>query len=227
MSLFSAYPDLFIDLITPRDSNFRLFPYQRIFLRACLRYRYHYCVAPRAFSKSFLSILAKYLTCIFLPGSKQFICAPGKEQGTKIAREKISEIWDRYPLLKKEVLGNGEIGAGGVNFSSDLVKLTFKNGSVFDIVAAQDAQRGGRRSGGIIDEVRDHDGDMLNAIVVPLMNVNRRTAGGLINDKEPHQSQTYITSAGNKCTYAYERMIELFVFQIIMPETAFVWGLRL
>ena len=42
---FSAYPDLFIDLITPSDSNFSLFFYQRIFLRACLRYRYHYCTA--------------------------------------------------------------------------------------------------------------------------------------------------------------------------------------
>ena len=46
---FTAYPDLFIDLITPSESNFKLFFYQRIFLRASLRFRYHYCVAPRAF----------------------------------------------------------------------------------------------------------------------------------------------------------------------------------
>lgn len=224
LTFFSAYPDLFIDLITPRESNFHLFPYQRIFLRACLRYRYHYCVAPRAFSKSFLSILAKYLTCMFLPGSKQFICAPGKDQGTKIARENISTIWTNYPLLKKELVGDGEPGTSGINFGADTVRLTFKNGSVFDIVAAQDAQRGGRRSGGIIDEVRDHDGDMLNAIVIPLMNVNRRTAGGLSNPKEPHQAQTYITSAGNKSTYAYERMMELLIFSVISPDMAFVWG---
>ena len=55
ISFFTAYPDLFIDLITPKDSHFKLFPYQRIFLRASLRYRYHYCTAPRAFAKSFFS----------------------------------------------------------------------------------------------------------------------------------------------------------------------------
>ena len=32
---FTAYPDLFLDLIKPADSNFQLFFYQRIFLRAC------------------------------------------------------------------------------------------------------------------------------------------------------------------------------------------------
>ena len=55
---FLSYPDVFIDLITPKASNFRLFFYQRIFLRAALRYRYHFATFTRAFSKSFLSILA-------------------------------------------------------------------------------------------------------------------------------------------------------------------------
>ena len=133
INFFTVYPDLFIDLITPKDSHWALFPYQRIFLRACMRYRYHYCTAPRAFAKSFLSILALYLRCMFLPRSKVFICAPGKEQGTKIAVEKITEIWDTFPLLAKEIISK--------NFTTDMVRLTFRNGSVFDIVAAQNAQR--------------------------------------------------------------------------------------
>ena len=216
ISFFTAYPDLFIDLITPKSSNFKLFPYQRIFLRACMRYRYHYCTAPRAFAKSFLSILALYLRCIFLPRSKVFICAPGKEQGTKIALEKITEIWDNFPILEDEILSK--------NFTADTLRLTFKNGSVFDIVAAQNATRGGRRHAGIIDEVRDHDGDDLNAIVLPLMNVNRRTANGSLNNEEPHQAQIYITSAGAKNSYAYERLKELMLQSIIAPDQAFVWG---
>lgn len=216
ISFFTSYPDLFIDLITPKDSFWKLFPYQRIFLRASMRYRYHYCTAPRAFAKSFLSILALYLRCVFLPRSKVFICAPGKEQGTKIALEKVTEIWDTFPLLKNEIIAH--------NFTADLVRLTFRNGSVFDIVAAQNATRGGRRHAGIIDEVRDHDGDDLNAIVLPLMNVNRRTINGSLNDMEPHQAQIYITSAGTKNSYAYERLKELMLQSIIMPTQAFVWG---
>ena len=216
ISFFTAYPDLFIDLITPKTSNFKLFPYQRVFLRASMRYRYHYCTAPRAFAKSFLSILALYLRCIFLPRSKVFICAPGKEQGTKIALEKITEIWDNFPILEDEILSK--------NFTADTLRLTFKNGSVFDIVAAQNATRGGRRHAGIIDEVRDHDGDDLNAIVLPLMNVNRRTVNGSLNNEEPHQAQIYITSAGAKNSYAYERLKELMLQSIIAPDQAFVWG---
>ena len=58
---FSAYPDLFIDLITPEDDNFELYFYQRIFLRAVMRFREVYLTAARAFSKSFLTILGLML----------------------------------------------------------------------------------------------------------------------------------------------------------------------
>jgi hypothetical protein len=60
-SIFSAYPDVFLDLIKPSDDDFSLFFYQRITLRAIMRYREVYGTAPRAFSKSFLTILAMML----------------------------------------------------------------------------------------------------------------------------------------------------------------------
>lgn len=216
-NFFSAYPDIFIDLITPSDSNFSLFFFQRIFLRACMRFRYHYCTACRAFSKTFISILALYLECMFRPGAKLFICAPGKNQSAKIAKDKIYEIWDKIPLLKKEIIGDG-------NFGKDYVTLTFRNGSIFDVVGALDSERGGRRHGGLIDEVRDHDGDILNAVVLPLMNVSRRTPKGEVNPNEPNQQQLYMTSAGVKSSYAYERLIDILEMSIIDPRQAFVWG---
>lgn len=128
-NFFSVYPDLFIDMITPEGSNFTLYFYQRIFLRASMRFRYHYCTAPRAFSKTFISIFSLFLKCMFQPGSKLFICAPGKEQSAKIAKEKILEIFSLFPILKNEIIGEG-------NFGKDYIKLTFRNGSVFDVVGA-------------------------------------------------------------------------------------------
>lgn len=217
-NLFTAYPDLYIDLITPVESNFELFFYQRIFLRACLRYRYHYCVAPRAFSKTFISILAIILKCIFQPGSKCFICAPKKEQGAKVAKEKVEEILDLFPLLRKELVKDNYISG------SDYLRLAFRNGSVFDVVAALDSTRGGRRHFGLIDEVRDHDADLLNEVVLPLMNVNRRTKARLVNPNEPHQAQLYMTSAGVKNSFAYQKLIECFENEIITPKSYFVWG---
>ena len=56
-NFFTAYPDLFLDMIKPADSSFRLFFYQRIVLRALMRYKIVYVSACRAFSKSFLTIL--------------------------------------------------------------------------------------------------------------------------------------------------------------------------
>jgi len=64
LSIFSAYPDIFLDMITPSNPNgekFSLFFYQRITLRAIMRYRDVYITAPRAFSKSFITILGLML----------------------------------------------------------------------------------------------------------------------------------------------------------------------
>ena len=60
VSLWRACPDLFIDFITPKDSKFKLFFYQRVFLRSAIRHKYFYATFTRAFSKSFLSILILY-----------------------------------------------------------------------------------------------------------------------------------------------------------------------
>jgi len=46
-----------------------------------MRFKFHHCTASRAYSKSFLSILSGLLRCIFLPGQKGAIVAPGANQG--------------------------------------------------------------------------------------------------------------------------------------------------
>lgn len=216
-SLWSIYPDLFIDLITPSTSYFKLYFYQRYFLRLCMRYGRLVVIAPRAFSKSFISILAMYLMCMFRPGIKLFICAPGKAQSAKIAKEKIFELWELFPLLKKEILGDG-------NFGGDYVRLSFRNGSVFDVVSALNSQRGGRRGAGIIDEFRDHDADDINDIVLPLLNVSRKMKNGLENPNEPHQVQIWLSSASDKNTFCYDKTIEMLELSIINPSKAAIFG---
>lgn len=185
-SIFTAYPDIYLDIIKPEESSFSLFFYQRIILRALMRFKEVYVTAPRAFSKSFLTILALILQCIFFPNTKRFICAPNKIQAAQIAKEKIYEIYDKFPLLKKEVIG-GEVSDMPGNFGKDYITLKFRNGSVFDVVGALESQRGGRRHGGLIDEIRAHDEIAINEIVLPLLNVSRRLPNNTINEKEPNQ----------------------------------------
>ena len=223
MDIYIAYPDLYLDTIKPVDSTMELFFYQRIVLRAIMRFKEVYVVACRAFSKSFITILALILQCIFIPGTKRFICAPNKNQAAQIAKEKIYEIYERWPLLRKEVIG-GNISDTPGNFGKDYVTLKFRNGSQFDVVGALDSQRGGRRHGGLIDEIRDHDEEPLNEVVLPLMNVSRRLPDNTVNPKEPNQQTICMTSAGVKTSFAYEKLLDMFENAIIDPYNSFVFG---
>lgn len=223
--LFSVYPDVFLDLITPENSNFTLFPYQRIFLRACMRYTSIYITAARATSKTFLSILAKYLQCVFLPNHVGSIVAPNKGQAAKISKQKIQEIWRIWPLLKNE-LEPGMTDGVHANFGKDYVELFFKNGARLTVVGALDSDRGIRTHATLIDEARDQDGDAIAEIVLPQMNVSRRMNNGLVNPYEKINTQViYATSAGTKASYAYEALIDTFERAIIDPKSAFCIGL--
>lgn len=223
LSYWSAYPDIFLDLIQPEESNFKLFFYQRIFLRAIMRFKIVYVTACRAFSKSFITILGMILQCIFMPGTKRFICAPNKNQGAQIAKEKLTEIFQRWPLLRKEVIG-GEISDTPGNYGKDYVTLKFRNGSQFDMVGAVESTLGGRRQGGLIDEIKNHDEEMINTVVLPLLNVSRRLPDNTVNSKEPNQQVICCTSAWLKTSFAYDRLIDDFETSIIEPNTAFVFG---
>lgn len=147
--LWSTYPDLYLKQITPSTSKFKLKFFQVLFLRVCLRHGRILTIAPRAAGKSFICILALYLICIFRPGSHVFNCTPGKAQGSKIANQKIHQLWDLMPLLKEEIVGDG-------NFGPDYVKLTFRNGSILDIMTPLNSTRGNRATAGILDEFRQN-----------------------------------------------------------------------
>ena len=152
VSFFSAYPDVFLDIIKPEDQDFTLFFYQRIILRACMRYKEVYWTGTRATAKTFLSVLALFLQCIFMPGTKRFIVATYKVQAAKVAKEKILEIYKKFPLLVREVVGSEMTDEPG-NFGKDYITIKFRNGSQLDVVGG-DGTRGLRREGGLLDELR-------------------------------------------------------------------------
>lgn len=223
-SLYAAYPDVYLDIIKPKNSNFNLFPYQRLFLRACMRYTTIYITASRATSKTFLAILAKYLQCMMVPNHVGSIVAPTKGQAAKIARQKIEEIWRIWPLLKNELeVYNGEAHA---NFGKDYVTLYFKNGSTLSIGGALDTGRGLRTHATLLDEARDLDGQMIQEVILPQMNVSRRQINGLVNPYENINRQViYATSAGMKSSFAYEALIDTFEKAIIDSKHNFCIGL--
>lgn len=81
-ALWREYPDLFVDFLQrgrdyEKKLSFNLFFYQRVFLRIAMRYKYVYAVYPRAYSKSFLSVLVLMLRAIFYPRCNLFTAAGG------------------------------------------------------------------------------------------------------------------------------------------------------
>ena len=222
ISFWREYPDLFVEFLCGHNpSNFQLFFYQRVFLRAVIRHRYAYATFPRAYSKSFLSVLILMIRCILFPGSHLFVTTGGKEQAAGIAKEKVEELCKLIPGLRNEI----DWSRGASKASKDMVEYKFKNGSILDIMAARQSSRGKRATGGLMEECILIDQTLLNEVIIPTMNVDRRLSDGTRHKEEViNKSQIYVTTAGWKNSFAYEKLIQILIQQIIEPSEAVVLG---
>ena len=221
ISFWREYPDLFVDFMKGPDSTFNLFFYQRVFMRAAMRHKYVYAVFPRAYSKSFLAVMILMIRCILYPRCKLFVTSGGKEQAAGIMKEKVKEICTLIPAFEKEI----DWGRGKSMEGKDYCKYVFKNGSYFDNIAARESSRGKRRHGGLIEECVGVDGTILSEVIIPTMNISRMCMDGTTQpDETLNKSQIYVTTAGWKNTYPYEKLIQLLVWQIVQPEKSFIMG---
>ena len=77
IAYWREYPDMFIDFLQTGvdgeipENGLKFYFYQRVFLRAAMRYKYVYMVFPRAYSKSFLSVMVLMCRCILYPRSNK------------------------------------------------------------------------------------------------------------------------------------------------------------
>lgn len=222
ISFWREYPDIFVEFLCGNNpNNFKLYFYQRVFLRAVMRHRYAYATFPRAYSKSFLSVLVLMLRCILYPGSHLFVTTGGKEQAAGILKEKQEELCKLIPGLQNEL----DLTRGKTKTSKDNIELLFKNGSKLDIMAARQSSRGKRATGGLMEECILIDQALLNEVIIPTMNVDRRLASGeRIESETVNKSQIYVTTAGWKNSFAYQKLMQLLIQEIIDPTEAVVLG---
>ena len=227
IAYWREYPDMFIDFLQTGengkipDSGLHFYFYQRVFLRAAMRYKYVYFVFPRAYSKSFLSVLTLMIRCILYPRAKLFVTSGGKEQAAGIIKEKVDELCALVPALDREL----DRRPGQTRQSKDYCIFKFKSGSYFDNLAATEKSRGKRRHGGLMEECVGIDGTILNEVIIPIMNVSRLCMDGTMQQDETlNKSQIYVTTAGWKGTFAYDKLIQLLVRMIVEPEKAFIMG---
>ena len=227
VAFWREYPDLFVDFMVrgtrtePKEGEFQFYFYQRVFLRSVMRYQYVYAVFPRAYSKSFLSVMALMIRCILFPGAHLFVTSGGKEQGASILYDKVREICRLIPAFSREI----DWGRGKTLEGKDKVRYVFKNGSVLDNLAARESTRGQRRHGGLMEECVGIDDSILREVIIPVMAISRRAKDGTTNESEPlNKSQIYITTAGYKGTYPYDRLIGFLVRMVTQPDRCMVLG---
>lgn len=226
IALWREYPDLFIDFMQKgnnpdKEVTFHLFFYQRIFLRIATRNRYVYAVFPRGYSKSFLATLLIVIRAILYPNCHLFVTAGGKEQAARILQEKITDICHFIPAFSREI----DWSRGKSTTGKDYAVYCFKSGSKVENLAAKESSRGRRFHGGIIEECVGVDQKILQEVIIPTMNVSRTCMDGTTHEEEMlNQSQLYITTAGYKSTYSYQKLIQLLVRMLVEPDKAFVIG---
>lgn len=168
IAYWREYPDMFIDFLQDggdrsKERKLKFYFYQRVFLRAAMRYKYVYMVFPRAYSKSFLSVMVLMCRCVLYPRSKLFVTSGGKEQAAGIIKEKVDEICNLVPAFTREL----DLRPGKTRQSKDYCIFMFKNGSYFDNIAARESSRGKRRHGGLVEECVGVDGQILSEVIIP------------------------------------------------------------
>ena len=226
LNYWLLFPDLFLDTIQDSEDakNFHLFPFQRIALRASMRYRYHYFTATRATSKSFTAYLSSIVRAVLLPRSNIMIASEVKGTVIKIAEAKFEEIFRHWPLLRKELATRTEDGKTGEKKSGNYYELHFKNGSNITVVS-KDTSRGLRATAAIIEECALVDETSYNEVLLPQMNIKRREVDGTLNQEEPSSPQTFITTAAEKTVFMYSKLIECTINAVLRPQESFVWGM--
>ena len=193
LNLWIRSPDLMLDIIqSSEDAKYWHFqPFQRIILRAEMRYRYHFLTACRATSKSFCAYLGGFLKCMLLPNTNLFIASDIKGTVIKTAEAKFEEFFRHWPLLRNELTDRKEDGKTGQKSSGNYYELNFKNGSKLTVVS-KDTSRGLRATSAILEECATISEEDYNEVLLPQLNVPRREVDGSINPEEPVSTQTFI-----------------------------------
>lgn len=226
IAYWRVYPDKLVDyyLSLGNPYHFQFFFYQRLFLRALFRHRYVYATFVRAWSKSFMSVLAMMLKAILYPNARLFTVAGGKNQSAEILKGKVDELCKLIPALEREIIWDTRGTRARTSQTKDTVIYTFKNGSTLENVAASEKTRGRRFNSGLMEECVGIDQQVLNEIIVPTMNVNRMVNGKADSQEQLNKSQIYVTTAGYKNSFSYEKLIQILCQSVARPNDAIILG---
>jgi hypothetical protein len=147
-----------------------------------------------------------------------------KAQSAQILSSKMQEICQLIPALANEIIWDTRGKIAQTSQSKDQVTYSFKNGSTIQNVAMTESTRGSRFQGLLVEECAKIDQDKLTEIIMPTLVISRQVNGKVDPKEVLNQSSVFVTSAGYKDTYSYDKLIQTLCEMVGKPEEAFILG---
>jgi len=198
------FPDLFLDLVAPKEGRLNLNPDQRVFMRIIFRYQSVYGVFPRGWSKTMLEVFGLELCAIFFPGIDLALTAQTKESAAALLESKHRELMKFYPILQNEVLKT--------NFGKNAAEIPFVNNSIIDVLPNSANAKGQRRRRINVEESALLNNEVFEDALKPIVNISRTTVGktAMIDPQEMNNQINFFTTSGFRGSEEYLRSLNMY-----------------
>ena len=200
---FISYYRYYIDAFAVDVLGIKLFPFQRLILRAMGRYQSSMLIACRGIGKSFIVAVFYICTAILYPNIKLGIASGNSQQARNVIIQKIKGELAKIEAVAREI--NFPIKTG-----MDDCVVEFKNGSeIRAITLAQDrggdSARSWRFSYMLVDEARLVKDNIIEEILIPMTKTKRQNA--IKWHKSEKGKMIFISSAYLKTSKLYDRFV--------------------
>jgi hypothetical protein len=197
------FPDLFLDLIKPKEGGINLHSDQRIFLRCMTRFFSIYGCFPRGWSKTFLEIAAYNIVAMRYPNIDLAITAQTKENAAELVSEKMNEFLRYYPMFANEI--------SKTRFQKGVAEVWYKNGASLSVLPNSQSSKGQRKKRINIEESALLNNDLFEDALKPIVEVPRYTCGKLsvVDPEELNQQINFFTTPGFRGSDEWQRNLHM------------------
>ena len=198
---FISYYRYYIDEFACDILGLRLFPFQRLILRAMARYQNSMLIACRGLGKSYIVAVFYICVAILYPNIKLGIASGNSQQARNVIIQKIKGELSKNEAIAREI-------KFPIRTSDGDCVVEFKNGSeIRAITLAQDrggdSARSWRFSYILIDEARLVKDEIIEEILIPMTKTKRQNA---IRWNQSEKGKViFISSAYLKTSSLYRR----------------------
>lgn len=200
---FIAYYRHHIDEFAVDVLGLKLYPFQRLILRAMAKYQYSMLICCRGIGKSWLSAVFFICAACLYPGIKLGIASGKGQQARNVIIQKIKGELAKNENIAREILFPIKTGA-------DDCVVNFKNGSEIRAIVLGNGQSGDSARSWrfhylLIDEARIVADDIIETILIPMTKTKRPIA---IHHNQMEKGKViFISSAYLKTSSLYKRFM--------------------